>query len=101
MLENSKTQPNPIIKHLRSDLVIYSKTETTNQKREREDRIRDVRTSHTLLLPLFNFHSALVTLMSNSSSLTGIQLVRTFIAFSKSESRRISLVPSISAALVA
>ena len=34
----------------------------------------------------------------SSSSLTGIHDVSTFIAFSKSESRRISLVPSMRAA---
>ncbi len=47
---------------------------------------------------LCNFHSALATLINNSSSRTGIQLVKTFIAFSKSESNRISRVPSTSAA---
>lgn len=46
----------------------------------------------------FAFHSALATLINNSSSRIGIQLVRTFITFSKSESIRISHVPSISAA---
>lgn len=58
-------------------------------------------TSQALLLPRLNFHSAFVTFISSSSSLTGIQDVRTFIAFSKSESMRISRVPSMSAALVA
>lgn len=47
------------------------------------------------------FHSALATRMSSSSSLIGIQLVSTFMAFSKSESSRISRVPSMSAADVA
>lgn len=44
------------------------------------------------------FHSAFATLISNSSSLTGIQLVSTFIAFSKSECSKMSRVPSTSAA---
>ena len=48
-----------------------------------------------------NFHSAFVTRINNSSSFTGIQLVSAFIAFSKSLSINISLVPSIRAALVA
>jgi hypothetical protein len=47
------------------------------------------------------FHSALATFIKRSSSFTGIQLVRAFIAFSKSLSRRISRVPSIKAALAA
>ena len=53
---------------------------------------------HGFLLLLFVFHSTLATRISISSSLTGIQLVSTFIAFSKSESSRISRVPSIRAA---
>lgn len=60
-------------------------------------------TSHHFfrLLSRFIFHSALATLMNKSSSRIGIQLVNTFIAFSKSLARRISLIPSIRAAEVA
>jgi hypothetical protein len=47
------------------------------------------------------FHSALATFIKRSSSLTGIQLVNTFMAFSKSESSKMSRVASISAADVA
>lgn len=61
----------------------------------------DVRAKAHLFFPRCNFHSARVTLISNSSSLTGIQLVRTFIVFSKSLSSRMSRVPSMSAALTA
>lgn len=46
-------------------------------------------------------YSALATRINSSSSLIGIQDVNTFIAFSKSESSKISLVASISAADVA
>lgn len=46
-------------------------------------------------------YSALATRISRSSSLIGIHDVRTFMAFSKSESSRISRVASISAADVA
>lgn len=47
---------------------------------------------------LLVFHSTLATRINISSSFTGIQLVSTFIAFSKSDSNSISRVPSISAA---
>lgn len=47
------------------------------------------------------FHSALATFISSSSSRIGIQLVSTFIAFSKSESSKISFMASIRAADVA
>ena len=47
---------------------------------------------------LLIFHSHLATRISNSSSLTGIHDVRTFIALSKSESSIISRIPSIKAA---
>jgi hypothetical protein len=50
---------------------------------------------------LCTLYSAFVTLMKRSSSLMGIQLVRVFIAFSKSDSSIISLMPSINAADVA
>ena len=50
-----------------------------------------------LILLLLLFHSTHATRISISSSLTGIQLVSTFIAFSKSESSSISRVPSIKA----
>jgi hypothetical protein len=46
-------------------------------------------------------YSAFATRIRSSSSLMGIQDVKTFIAFSKSESSRISRVASISAADVA
>jgi hypothetical protein len=50
---------------------------------------------------LWTLYSAFVTLIKRSSSLMGIQLVRVFIEFSKSESSRMSLIPSINAADVA
>ena len=50
-----------------------------------------------LILLFLLFHSTHATRISISSSLTGIQLVSTFIAFSKSESSSISRVPSIKA----
>lgn len=52
--------------------------------------------AHAFLLLVF--HSTFATRISISSSFTGIQLVSTFIAFSKSESNSISRVPSIRAA---
>src|SRR5690242_17291105 len=48
-----------------------------------------------------SLYSAFATFIRRSSSLTGIQDVKTFMAFSKSESSKISLVASMRAAEVA
>lgn len=68
-------------------------------------RDQDGKTERVLQPALARFfrilYSAFATFIRRSSSLIGIQDVNTFMAFSKSESSKISLVASISAAEVA
>jgi len=90
------TQTTPPFSPLPPDDETQHRSDTTRSHSRRQCPVRAA-----YPFRLCTLYSAFVTLMKRSSSLMGTQLVRVFIAFSKSDSSIMSLMPSINAADVA